>query len=44
MFLSQDENVVYIETEEEVEKPKSDSQARPKKHSKTITMRHTSYV
>ena len=44
MFLSQDENVLYIETEEELKNPNSDSQARPKKHSKTITMWHTSYV
>ena len=44
MFLSQDENVLYVETEEEFAYPNSISQARPKKHSKTITMQHTSYV
>ena len=44
MFLSQDENILYIEMEEEFEKPNSDSQARPKKHSKTIMTWHTSYV
>ena len=44
MFLSQDENVLYVEMEEEFENQNSDSQARPKKHSETITTRHTSYV
>ena len=44
MFLSQDENVLYLETERSLQNPNSDSQARPRKHSKTITMWHTSYV
>ena len=45
MFLSQDENILYVETEEEfLKNPNSNSQARPKKHSETITMQHTSYA
>ena len=44
MFLSQDKSVLYVETEEEFENPNSNSQARTKKHSETITTWHTSYV
>ena len=44
MFLSQDKNVVYIEREEEFEKPKFRLTGEAKEDSKTITTRHTSYV